>query len=222
MQRLALFDLDGTLVDSRPGILHSLHLTLDSYGVDRVTDAELTKHIGASLWHIFEHYLHTTDQHVLDAAVAKYRHIYRDGPMFEYSVYDGVLDALQALRHQQVRVVIATAKAHEYAREVVMTGALAPHIHHVYGSELDGRNVEKADLIRHVLDVEQVAAAQAVMVGDRHHDINGASANGVSSIGVLYGYGTLEELHKATRLVDVATELPGVIADLVPPTVRAV
>jgi phosphoglycolate phosphatase len=219
MNRIALFDLDGTLVDSRRGILHSLHLTLDAYGVDRVSDDDLTKHIGASLWRIFEHYLHTTDKHLLDAAVAKYRHIYRDGPMFEYDIYDGVLEALQALQQQNMRVVIATAKAHEYAREVVMTGALGPYIHHVYGSELDGSNVEKPDLIRHVLATEQKTAAQAVMIGDRYHDMHGAAANGVRSIGVLYGYGTLDELHAATRLVDSATELPAAINELLPDTV---
>lgn len=214
MANLALFDLDGTLIDSRRGILHSLHLTLDAYGVDRVTDADLTKHIGASLWRIFEHYLHTTDKTVLDGAVAKYRHIYRDGPMFEYDIYDGVVQALQELQRNGIRVVIATAKAHEYAREVVMTGHLASHIQHVYGSELDGRNVEKSDLIRHVLATEGVDASRAVMVGDRHHDIDGATANGVSSIGVLYGYGTLDELHRASRLVDYASELPLVVSEL--------
>ncbi|MBU3742742.1 MAG: HAD family hydrolase [Candidatus Kapabacteria bacterium] len=214
MANLAMFDLDGTLIDSRRGILHSLHLTLDAYGVDRVTDADLTKHIGASLWRIFEHYLHTTDKSVLDAAVAKYRHIYRDGPMFEYDIYEGVVDALQQLHRNDVRVVIATAKAHEYAREVVMTGKLATFVHHVYGSELDGRNVEKNDLIRHVLTAEGVDAGRAVMVGDRHHDIDGAVANGVSSIGVLYGYGTLDELHRANRLVDYASELPVAVSEL--------
>lgn len=214
MSRIALFDLDGTLIDSRRGILHSLHLTLDSYGLDRVTDADMTRHIGASLWRIFEHYLQTTDKHILDAAVAKYRHIYRDGPMFEYDIYDGVIPALQQLRATGTRVVIATAKAHEYAREVITTGLLKDHIDHVYGSELDGRNVEKADLIKHVLTTENVDASTAVMVGDRHHDIDGASANGVPSVGVLYGYGTLDELHRATRLVDHADELPSAIQAL--------
>jgi phosphoglycolate phosphatase len=216
MNRITLFDLDGTLIDSRRGILHTLHLTLYAYDVPRVSDVDLTAHIGASLWKIFEHYLGTTDKHVLDGAVAKYRHIYRDGPMFEYDVYDGVTAALQALRADGARVVVATAKAHEYAREVVSAGPLANLIDHVYGSELDGRNVEKRDLIAHVLRTESVTSDHAVMVGDRHHDIDGAAHHGMRSVGVLYGYGSRDELHGATRLVESAHDLPTTIRELVP------
>lgn len=216
MNRLALFDLDGTLIDSRRGILHTLHMTLDAYDVPRVSDEDLTAHIGASLWRIFEHYLETTDKHTLDAAVAKYRHIYRDGPMFEYDVYDGVAEALRALRADGARIVIATAKAHEYAREVVAAGPLADLIDHVYGSELDGRNVEKRDLLAHVLETEGVGSERAVMVGDRHHDIDGAEHHGMASVGVLYGYGSRDELREASRLVEHAAEIPSIIRDLLP------
>lgn len=212
---LVLFDLDGTLIDSRPGIVHSLRETLTLHNIPLESDHDFTWCIGASLWKIFEHYLNTTDQHVLSGAVAQYRHIYRDGPMFEYDIYDGVLETLSTLKDDGARICIATAKAHEYAREIIDVSKLAPYIDHVYGSELDGRNVDKRDLLRHVLADEHVAPELSVMVGDRHHDIDGALANGVHAVGVLYGYGSAEELSHAHSTVDSARHLPTALASLV-------
>lgn len=213
---LVLFDLDGTLVDSRPGIVHSLRETLTLHKIVLEADHDFTWCIGASLWKIFEHYLGTTDQHVLSGAVAQYRHIYRDGPMFEYDIYDGVIDTLAAIKGDGARICIATAKAHEYAREIIEVSKLAPYIDHVYGSELDGRNVDKRDLLRHVLVEERIAAELSVMIGDRHHDIDGALANGVHAVGVRYGYGSAEEIAHAHVCVDLARELPSAIASIVP------
>ena len=213
---LVLFDLDGTLVDSRPGIVHSLRETLALHTVALEADHDFTWCIGASLWKIFEHYLNTTDQHVLSGAVAQYRHIYRDGPMFEYDIYDGVIDTLAAIKADGARICIATAKAHEYAREIIEVSKLEPYIDHVYGSELDGRNVDKRDLLRHVLAEEGIAPELSVMIGDRNHDIDGALANGVHAVGVRYGYGSADEIQHAHICVDTAAELPRAIASIVP------
>ena len=212
--RLIMFDLDGTLIDSRGGIEHSLRLTLQEYGVTKEPDHDFTWCIGSSLWTIFEHYLETTDPHKLDHAVARYRHIYRDGPMFEYDVYDGIMDSLKSMSASGVRLVVATAKAHEYAREVVATTPFAAYISHVYGSELDGTNVEKRDLIHHILREEGVTTEDALMVGDRHHDVDGALANGVSAIGAAYGYGSREELHRASAIIDSAKDLAQIVEAL--------
>lgn len=208
---LVLFDLDGTLIDSRRGIEHTLRMTLEQSGVNIDDDHDFKPVIGDSLWKIFEHYLNTDDQTILDGAVARYRHIYRDGPMFEYDIYEGVPDMLTALRHAGHRVVIATAKAHEYAREVISMSPIASHINHVYGSELDGRNVEKRDLLKHILEEEGVLADDMVMVGDRHHDVDGAVHNGLRSIGVLYGYGSADELSHATLCVEHPREIASTI-----------
>lgn len=213
---LVLFDLDGTLVDSRPGIVHSLRLALSEMGVVVEEDHDFTWCIGASLWKIFEHYLGALDRTRIEAAVARYRHIYRDGPMFEYDVYDGVIETLQTLKASNIRIAIATAKVHEYAREIIAVSRFAPYIDHVYGSELDGRNVEKRDLIHMILHEERLQPDSVVMVGDRHHDIDGALANGVSSVAVLYGYGSQEELAHADVIVPHASFLAPAIASLTP------
>ncbi|MEY2718653.1 MAG: hypothetical protein RLZZ273_19 [Bacteroidota bacterium] len=215
---LILFDLDGTLIDSRRGIVHSLRLALEDSNMSVADDHDFTWCLGASLWKIFEHYLQTTDRLRLEHAVATYRHIYRDGPMFEYDIYDGVVEMLSRLSASGARISVATAKAHEYAREVIEASSLRQFIHHVYGSELDGTNVEKRDLIRHILAQEQASAHDVVMVGDRHHDIDGARANGVANIGVLYGYGTAEELVHADVRIATAHDIDKAIATLDAPS----
>lgn len=214
LPQLIMFDLDGTLVDSRTGIEHTLRLTLEACHKPLASDHDLSWCIGSSLWKIFEHYLETTNREVLDHAVATYRHIYRDGPMFEYTVYPGVVDALAELHRLGARIVVATAKAHEYAREVISTSPFASSIHHVYGSELDGTNVEKQDLIRHVLRTEGRASHEAIMVGDRHHDIQGAVANGVPCIAVAYGYGSVDEFTYADATITHAHNLVSTITRL--------
>lgn len=211
---LVLFDLDGTLVDSRPGIVHSLRMALQQSGLDLPEDHDFTWCIGASLWKIFEDYLGTKDRAKLEAAVARYRHIYRDGPMFEYDVYDGVIDMLAQLKGQGARICIATAKVHEYAREIIAVSPFASGIDHVYGSELDGRNVEKSDLIRMILHEERIAPEHVVMIGDRHHDVDGALANGVAAIGVTYGYGSHDEIAHAHACVGHARDVVSAIAAL--------
>lgn len=205
--KLVLFDLDGTLVDSRRGIVHSLRMALEQSGVVVADDHDFTWCLGASLWKIFEHYMQTTDRVRVERGVSLYRHIYRDGPMFEYDVYPGIIEMLSTLCTNGQRVAIATAKAHEYAREVVAASVFGTSIHHVYGSELDGTNVEKRDLIRQILSTEKISASEVVMIGDRYHDIDGARANGVANIGVLYGYGSREEIAHADELVEHANEM---------------
>lgn len=209
--KLVMFDMDGTLLESKTGIIHTLRLTLEECGKPLAESENLDWCIGASLWTIFEKYLDTTDIHDVEHAIDVYRHIYRDGPMFEYDVYDGVTEALKELKEAGGRVVVATAKAHEYAREILLTSPFAGYVDHVYGSELDGTHVEKTDLLGHVLVREGIAASDAVMIGDRHHDIDGAKANNIRSIGVEYGYGTSEELASADMRVASATELVSTI-----------
>lgn len=209
--RLILFDLDGTLLDSQRGIEHTLRLTLAAHNVDVPLETSMRWCIGSSLWSIFEHYLQTSDPHVINGAVAMYRHIYRDGPMFEFSIYPGVQESLAMLHGQGVRMVLATAKVHEQAREIVNATPLSAYLAHVYGSEIDGTNVHKRDLIRHILQQEQVAADQAIMVGDRHHDIDGAAANGISSIAAAYGYGDVAEYERASAIIHNAMQLPDVV-----------
>ncbi len=214
-QPLVMFDLDGTIIDSQSGIVSSLRGSLIELGVEVEDNHDFTWCIGSSLWDIYKHYLDTSDGQRLDYAVALYREIYRSGPMFDYHVYDGIEWAMAELVNRGYRLVLATAKAREYAAHVVASSSFASMLHHVYGSELDGTNVHKADLIAHVLRSEDVAPERAVMIGDRHHDVDGAAANRVAGIGVTYGYGHPQEFAAAYAVVDHPHDLPDVIASII-------
>jgi len=214
VKTVAMFDLDGTLLDSQRGILSALAQTIEHFGVAAPSNDVLVTHVGASLWTIFEELLGTSERSTLDAAAAEYRRIYGLGAMFDYAVYDGVYEMIEAARAQNMRVVIATAKALPYAERVVASTPFASLIDHVYGSELDGTRTQKEDLLRYVLEQESVDPRVAVMVGDRSHDVNGAHANGIDGIGVLYGYGTREELHRATALASTTSDVITIMKQL--------
>ncbi|GMV52959.1 MAG: HAD family hydrolase [Chlorobi bacterium] len=214
LPELLMFDLDGTLLDSRAGIEHSLRLTLAGHGVDLASDVSISWCIGTSLYRIFEHFMETTSEERINSAIAMYRRIYRDGPMYNYQVYSGVPETLEFFRQVGVRIVIATAKANEQAWDVVRTTSFAHLIDHVYGTDPNEGAAEKRDLIRLVLQNEATASTQAVMVGDRHHDINGAADNNVTGIAAAYGYGSEHEYSRATAIISHPAELVHVLGNL--------
>jgi len=136
--------------------------------------------------------------------------------MFDALVYNGVPDALAALRAAGHRLIVATSKPHHYARPIVGHFGLDAHVHAVHGPELDGTNDHKADLVAHILRQEGVDPGAALMIGDREYDVTAAARNGLSAIGVTWGYGSAEELtaagaaslcHAPTMLAHAAAEL---------------
>ncbi len=117
--------------------------------------------------------------------------------MYDALVYDGVPEALAALRAQGHRLIVATSKPHRYARPIVEHFGLGAHFHAVHGPELDGTNDHKADLIAHIVREDGIDAKTALMIGDRHFDVTAATRNGLSAIGVTWGYGSAAELTEA-------------------------
>jgi phosphoglycolate phosphatase len=117
--------------------------------------------------------------------------------LFEAAVYKGIPEMLTTLQTQGYHLLLATSKPHTYARQILAHFDLLPFFATVYGSEMNGRNAHKTDLIRHVLQQETLQPNKAAMIGDREHDILGAKANDVWAGGVLYGYGRVEDLHLA-------------------------
>ena len=113
---------------------------------------------------------------------------------------------------------VATSKLKTYAGDIIDHFDLRQYFQVLHGSELDGRNAEKGDLVAHILATERLDPANAVMIGDRSHDIVGASANGAASIGVLWGYGDLPELTAAgaTRIAAAPAELPAIVGEVLP------
>lgn len=196
----AIFDLDGTLTDPKPGITESVRYALkrlnEIHGLSLAipTQDELQWVIGPPLVDSFR-LLAGVDY--ADAGVALYRERYAPVGLYENAVYPGIPEALDALKTQGYRLYIATSKPRVFAQKICDYFKLTSYFNAIHGSELDGRNIHKPDLLRYVVTQENVDPQRAVMLGDRKHDAIGAKAVGIPAIGVDWGYGSREELEKA-------------------------
>jgi phosphoglycolate phosphatase len=195
--RVLLFDLDGTLTDPRPGIVRCLRYALEGLGASCPSDAVLASFIGPPLRGTFATLLDTADRGRVERAMTLYREQYGDTGLFENQVYDGVAEMLEHVRPAAVASFVATLKPKPYADRIVHRLGLGRHFAGVYGAELDGRFDDKVALLGHLLATERISPERAIMIGDRAGDIVAARANGVRSIGVLWGYGSESELRDA-------------------------
>jgi len=192
---IALFDLDGTLTNPKTGITRSVQYALERLGRPVPEADELTWMIGPPLVASLTKLLGSPAE--VPEAVRLYRERYGDVGLYENEVYAGIPDLLQSLQDKGVRPYVATSKLQVFARRILDHFELSRFFTGIYGAELDNRNADKRDLIRHILDQERFDPAQAVMIGDRKHDAIGAGANGIAAIGVTWGYGSRQELSDA-------------------------
>lgn len=209
-------DLDGTLTDPAPGIVASFQHVAETFGRPRESAAALKRFIGPPLPRALAMLLGTDDAEQVERAVACYRERFAVHGMFDNAVVPGVVEALSELSTRGFRLHVATSKAQLFAERIVQRFDLARHIEGVYGAELRGGRSEKHEVLAAALAGAGASPKQAVMVGDRHHDIEGARVSGMPSIGVLWGYGSLTELASAKpdRIVIAATDLPDVVSEL--------
>jgi phosphoglycolate phosphatase len=191
------FDLDGTLCDPREGICRCLRYAFEQSGYSSPPDDQLERHIGPPLRETFLTLLQTKNAETIERAVVLYRQRFAAHGIYENRVYPGIEEALAALRSASYHLYVVTSKPTVFAQRILVHLGLNSMFRNVYGSELDGSRSDKGELIAHVLGEEKIPSSDAVMVGDREHDIKGALANGVFSIGALWGYGTREELTEA-------------------------
>ena len=205
--RTLLFDLDGTLTDNYMGIAASIRHALERLGAAPPPDAVLRSCVGPPLRESFARLLDSTDARLIERAVAHYREHFAEVGWKENVVYAGIADTLVELAARGARMYVCTAKPETFARRIVLQFGLAPHLRAVYGADLAGRFDDKSALMAHLIATEAVDPAAAAMIGDRHHDIRAARANGVRAVGVLWGYGSREELAEADALCADPAEL---------------
>ncbi|GLR84758.1 HAD family hydrolase [Bradyrhizobium iriomotense] len=189
------FDLDGTLTDPKPGITRSIQYALERLGQHVPSEDELTWCIGPPLLASLKK-LTGTDE-LANRALLLYRERFSDVGLFENEAYGGIEETLSTLSATGARMFVATSKPAVYARRIVDHFGLRRYFEQVFGSELDGTRVDKGDLLSYALDTAKVDPQTAVMIGDRSHDVVGARRNGMTAIGVLYGYGSEAELRDA-------------------------
>jgi phosphoglycolate phosphatase len=191
------FDLDGTITASHTGIIRSVQYALRRMGRPVPEAAALMPLIGPPLQESFGRLL-GGDPALAQEATRLYREYYTVTGIFENRVYDGVEDLLQALRHAGRTLCLATSKPEPFARRILTHFGLDACFSHVAGAELDGRRTGKTEVLRHaaaLCGMDDPAAG--LMVGDRKYDVAGAHSVGLACAGVLYGYGSREELQEA-------------------------
>lgn len=192
-----LFDLDGTLVNPGEGILASLRYAFSRLGLEAPPGPRLEDAIGPPLQVALGNLLGTDDQQLIWRGVAAYREHFAEVGITGNVVYDGMSDALELLSSAGASLYLATSKPIIFASKIIRHHGLSGFFRNAYGSELDGTRSDKGELIAHVLSSERIAPATGVMIGDRRHDVIGASKNLVRPVGVLWGYGSREELAEA-------------------------
>lgn len=188
----AIFDLDGTLSDSQRGILASFRATLDELGLTP-SDDRLTSLIGPPLEDSFAQLGIAAEE--LDRVVARYREFYDESGVQKCELYDGVRTMLDGLRRDGVRMGVATSKRVDFANRMLVSLGIDEYFETVSGASLDGALSLKDDIVAQVLSFFQPSQPRKVwMVGDRRYDVLAAQRFGLVSLGVLWGYGTREEL----------------------------
>ena len=192
-----LFDLDGTLTDPGEGITNSVAYALAKYGIAVEDKTALYAFIGPPLIDSFRKFYSFSEEQARQA-VEFYREYYRDRGMFENGVYEGIPGMLERLQAAGLTLAVATSKPEVFARQILAHYGLDGFFAFVGGSNLDGSRTKKSEVIAYVLEACGVTDnSRVLMVGDREHDILGAKAVGIDSLGVLFGYGSREELETA-------------------------
>jgi phosphoglycolate phosphatase len=188
------FDLDGTLTDSKEGILKCFHYALDKLDCPNPLEFENDNLIGPPLRVTFRKLLDSNDEVLIEKAVAIYRERFSTAGLFENKVYPGIPELLSALHRNSFHLYVVTSKMKLYANRIIEHFRLAQWFSEVFGSELAGRFDDKAELIKFILSDLNLASSETVMIGDKREDIAAGRENRIKTIGVTYGYGTKKEM----------------------------
>lgn len=190
------YDLDGTLTDSGPGIRNSVAYALDKLGIPVADKTSLNVFIGPPLRDSFHRYYGLEGER-LDRALLYYREYYTAGGIYENSVYAGITALLEQCARAGKRQLMATSKPEKFAKMIASHYGIDGYFDKICGASMDESMVEKGDIIRYALRHTGIPAARILMVGDRQHDILGARENHLDSAGVLWGFGSRQELKRA-------------------------
>lgn len=195
MRKYILFDLDGTLTDSMPGICKSAAKGLAHFGIER-DYRSLKFFVGPPLMDSFMQCGLTAAQ--AKEAIRVYREYYAPTGIFENELYTGVKELLLELKSEGRVIALATSKPERFAMQILEHFGIAQYFDFIAGATMDESRTSKSAVLSYVLDRMKLSdMSQAVMIGDRCYDVIGARAVGIECIGVLYGYGSKSELEDA-------------------------
>lgn len=210
-----LMDLDGTIINSKTGITKSLQYTLKQWNINIENLESLTRYIGPPIKVSFMDCFGFSEEEAGEAT-SIYRKYFEEKGFYEDEVYEGIEELLSRLKMANKKIILATSKQENIARKVMEHFKLASYYDDICGAAPDESRAKKKDVILYALEKNGITDySKAVMVGDRKYDIEGAKAVGISSIGVLYGFGDREELTAAgaDRIVAEVKDLFAIIID---------
>ncbi len=191
------FDLDGTLTDPALGITNSFIYALKYFGIEIPSYEKLCTFIGPPLPDTFKTQFGFDDTKAAEG-VKKYREYFSTKGLLENSVYPGIPELLTELKQAGKKLVVATSKPEEYSVRIIEHFGLAQYFENVCGSLMDESRSKKDEVIAYAIERNNISdKSKILMIGDRKHDILGAKKTGLKSCGVLFGYGSREELETA-------------------------
>ena len=192
-----LFDLDGTITESGPGIMNSVEYALNKMNREVGERDTLKKFIGPPLTESMEKYYGMSEEEAL-LGVKYYREYYHDKGIYENRVYDGLEEVLKKINEAGKQAIVATSKPEKYAKIIIDHFHLTKYFACVAGMEMDGGRGTKAQVITYALEKNDITdKSKVLMIGDREHDVIGAHENGLDCLGILYGFGSRKEFEEA-------------------------
>ena len=191
-----LFDLDGTVLDSKPGVFHSISYALNAMSLPMPHEEVLMGFLGPPITMGFEKICNVPKERV-EEAVRLYREYYNNGGKFEAEIFGGMRELLINLRKNQFSCCVTTSKPEIFAKQILAHYDMDCLFDGIYGSGLDGARDSKAEVIAYCLEQQSITSKDCILVGDRYFDVDGAKAFDMPCIGVLFGYGSKEELEQA-------------------------
>lgn len=207
-----LFDLDGTLTDSGLGITNSVIYALKKFGIEVKDRSEVYPFIGPPLIDSFMRFFNMSKEDAL-ICVEYYREYFSVTGLFENEVYDGIEELLSDVRKSGKKMIVATSKPYKFTERILEHFDLTKYFDFIAGSTMDEKRNTKEAVIRYAMDKWCIDPEKSLMIGDREYDVYGAKAVGMDCLGVLYGYGSREELEEAgaTYIVNDIKELRKII-----------
>ena len=191
-----LFDLDGTLSDTSAGVTKGVQIALREFGIEAEL-SDLMKFIGPPLQYSFTNFC-GFDEEQCEKAIAIYRDYYLNGGLYENTPYDGLHELLDKIRETGKFLAVTTSKLESAAVDVLERNGLARHFDLICGASDDGRVTTKTEVLNDFFErAGDPDKSKVVLIGDTHFDAEGAKSVGIDCIGILYGFGTREELEGA-------------------------
>ena len=207
---MILFDLDGTLTDSGPGITRCVQYALASFGIEEPDLEKLNCYVGPPLLESFMNFAGLGCEEA-QQAITKYRERYEAEGIFENEVYEGIPEVLAYLKEKGKILAVASSKPEKYVEQILEHFEIRKYFTVVTGSEMNETRTDKGEVIAETLRRlgAEDSRSDVVMVGDRSYDVIGARENGLLCVGVSYGYGGREELEAAgaAKVCDTPEEL---------------